>query len=375
MRKKQIWFFRAGAIVLVVLAEVLAAWSVWLDRGDGDISETPSDTSETATIFNEKAEFAEAEALTMGEEDYSDLAEDGFVLIDGFLYELDSTGRIMKEHSDGMLSFGSDGRYTSGDAELDELVAALILSQTTPSSSRLDKLHSLYDYVRDNMVYVGYVNNNYSYAEPNGVNGWGNSVAKEALKTLAGNCYYYNSAFAALARGLGYQAYIVTGTCGLPARTHCWCEIEYDNMVYYCDPELEWSRGVYQQEDADIFFKDWSEAGGWCYTPNVERQSEAKKAETQAIYDAMIEYAKAHPSPRPTLPTEPTPTETVPAAQPTPELPAQPDPIPAPQPEPTAEPQPEPTPAPQPEPPAQPQPVDPAPNPIADPVPGTEQAA
>lgn len=190
MRKKKIWFFRAGAIVLVVLAAVLAAWSARLDRRDVNISETPSNTSETVPIPGEKAELAEAEVLTTVEEDYSDLAEDGFVLSDGFLYELDSTGHIMKEHSDGMLYFAADGRYTSGDVELDELVASLILSQTTTSSSRIDKLHSLYDYVRDNMVYVGYVNNNYSYAEPNGVNGWGNSVAKEALQTLAGNCYY-----------------------------------------------------------------------------------------------------------------------------------------------------------------------------------------
>lgn len=270
---------------------------------------------------------------------YLDTSEDGFMIIDGYLYEVDSAGDVKCNFSDGILYFSSDGRYTSGDAELDKLVAEIIVSQTAENASRIDMLKALYAYVRDNMEYVGYVDNNYSYTEPDGVDGWGNTVAREALACLAGNCYYYNSAFAALARGLGYQAYIVTGTCGLPPRTHCWCEIEYENMVYYCDPELEWSRSVYQQEDADIFFKDWSQTEGWCYAPNVKRQSEAKAAEDQAKYDAMIEYAKAHPSPRPTIAPTSAPVETsapvqtapaeTPASAPQPiEQPTNPEPIP-----------------------------------------------
>lgn len=275
-------------------------------------SKAPTSTASVAT-HDEKPD-----ADSVLKKNYSDKAEDGFVFIDGYLYEVDSLGYVKTDFSDGMLYFGADGRFTSGDAELDKLVAALIASKTAQTDSRMDRLKTLYDYIRDNMEYVGYVDNNYSYTEPNGMDGWGNSVAREALSELAGNCYYYNSAFAALARGLGYQAYIVTGTCGLPSRTHCWCEIEYENMVYYCDPELEWSRSVYQQETADIFFKDWSQTEGWCYTPNAERQSEAKEAEAQAKYDAMIEYAKAHPSPRPTIAPTPTPAATPTPVQPVP---------------------------------------------------------
>lgn len=338
------------AAALGVLASAFAMGSAHFDRGEtAAVTPSPS-TAPKPTATARPASTAAPKDDT----DYSTLAEDGFVILDGFLYGVDETGRIRRSFADGMLNFDADGRYSSGDAELDALVASLIVAETTPAAPRIDRLRELYNYVRDNMQYVGYVNNHYSYEEPNGVDGWGNSVAKEALAQLAGNCYYYNSAFAVLARGLGYQAYIVTGTCGLPPRTHCWCEIEYDGMVYYCDPELEWSRSVYQQEQADIFFKDWSETEGWCYTPDYERPSEAKKAEAQAKYDAMIEYAKAHPSPR--VIAAPEPAAQQPAAQPEP-TPA-PE-APAPVPEPTPAPAPEPVPVPPPAPvPAEPAPAD-----------------
>lgn len=334
MGERKTWIIKWGAIALGVLAAAVVMGSTHFGR---DEAASASPLASAAPAPDATTSLAAETAAPTADEDYSALAEDGFVVLDGFLYAVDANGHIKRNFSDGMLNFDADGRYTSGDAELDALVAELIVAETDPAAPRIDRLHRLYDYIRDNMQYVGYVNNHYSLAEPNGVDGWGNSVAKEALSQLAGNCYYYNSAFAALARGLGYQAYIVTGTCGLPPRTHCWCEIEFNGLVYYCDPELEWSRSVYQQEQADIFFKDWSETEGWCYTPDVERQSEAKETEAQAKYDAMIEYAKAHPSPRVIVTPEPTP-----ASQ-------QPEPTPAPTPAPTTAPAPE-APAPTPEP-------------------------
>lgn len=363
MGEKKTKLIKRGGAVVALLAAAILMGSVNFNRNEAEASPSPADRAPAA---EKTAAPKPDKAAPIDDKDYSDMAEDGFILLDGFLYEVGADGRIKRDFTDGMLTFDADGRYTSGDAELDAAVAALIVSQTAEQETRIDKLHRLYDYVRDNIEYVGYVNNSYSYAEPNGADGWGNSVAKEALQNLAGNCYYYNSAFAALARGLGYQAYIVTGTCGLPARSHCWCEIELDNTVYYCDPELEWSRSAYQQESADIFFKDWTQTEGWCYSPNAERQSEAKKAEAQAKYDAMIEYAKAHPSPRPTIAPEPTAAPTPAPADPAPApeqpaataAPADPAPVPAPPTEPDPAPQPDPEPA-APEPPA----TDPAPAP------------
>lgn len=370
MGEKKTKLIKRGGVVVALLAAAILMGSVNFNRNEAEALPSTSDKAPAA----EKTAVPKLDkAAPVDDKDYSDIAEDGFVLLDGFLYEVGSNGKIKRDFTDGMLSFDADGRYTSGDAELDAAVAALIVSQTAEKDARIDKLHRLYDYIRDNMEYVGYVNNGYSYAEPNGADGWGNSVAKEALQKLAGNCYYYNSAFAALARGLGYQAYIVTGTCGLPARPHCWCEIELDNTVYYCDPELEWSRSAYQQESADIFFKDWTQTEGWCYSPNAERQSEAKKAEAQAKYDAMIEYAKAHPSPRPTIAPEPTAAPApAPTAEPAPEQPAATaapaapaDPAPAPVQPAEPDPAPAPEPAPQPEPAAPPPASDPAPAPEA----------
>lgn len=355
MKKNRKYILKAVFLFAMLCALVIVTGGVKLLSKSAN--ESPAEENPASTQApNLAAENAEPTKETSRENEERLLAaEDGFLLLDGYLYEVDSDGSIKTDFSDGMLSFGADGRYTSGDDELDAIVAALIVSQTPEKASRLERLGALYAYVRDNMTYVGFESASLGTTSPNGADGWGNGVAKTALSGLKGNCYYYNSAFTALARGLGYQAYIVTGTCGLPARPHCWCEIEMDGSVFYCDPELEWSRSVYQNEKTDIFFKDWTQTEGWSYQPNAERQTDAKKAEAQAKYDAMIEYAKAHPSPRvfvtpvPTatqLPAEPSaPVADTPVSD-EPELPVQQPPVADDPPQLPAEPQPQPTQAP-----------------------------
>lgn len=209
MGEKKTKLIKRGGAVVALLAAAILMGSVNFNRNEAEASPSPADKAPAA---EKTAAPKPDKAAPIDDKDYSDMAEDGFILLDGFLYEVGADGRIKRDFTDGMLTFDADGRYTSGDAELDAAVAALIVSQTAEQETRIDKLHRLYDYIRDNMEYVGYVNNSYSYAEPNGADGWGNSVAKEALQNLAGNCYYYNSAFAVLARGLGYQAYIVTSS-------------------------------------------------------------------------------------------------------------------------------------------------------------------
>ena len=120
--------------------------------------------------------------------DYSSAAEDGFVVIDGYLYAVDDGGSFRANYTDGLLSFDAEGRYYSGDAELDEIVAGLIASKTDAASPRLDRLHALYNYVRDAMEYVGLGGADLAYSEPNGAGGWGNGIARAALTGLKGNC-------------------------------------------------------------------------------------------------------------------------------------------------------------------------------------------
>lgn len=164
MGERKTLFIKWGAIALAVLAAAVVMGSTQFDCGEAaSASHLPS----AAPAPDATARLAAETAAPTADEDYSALAEDGFVALDGFLYAVDANGHIKRDYSDGMLNFDADGHYTSSDAELD----AFVVSETDPDAPRIDRLHRLYDYIRDNMKYVGYVNNHYSLAEPNGVDG------------------------------------------------------------------------------------------------------------------------------------------------------------------------------------------------------------
>lgn len=184
----------------------------------------------------------------------------GFTNLGGFLYLADESGRLLRSEAYQSLTFGPDGRLTSGDPELDDTVAE-ILNQiicANPDGTRMEWLEESYRYCRDRIVYVPRDLLDF------GAEGWENEIGKAALRELAGNCYGYAAAFCLLARGLGYDAWCVSGLALENRGSHGWVEMELDGTLYVFDPEVE-HQYMASREDLDLFKMDYYHASGWLY--------------------------------------------------------------------------------------------------------------
>lgn len=185
---------------------------------------------------------------------------DGFVNIDGWLYLVRGGLFVTDESVDGF-EFGPDGRFTSGNEELDELVAEALEPICAEGGTRDEMLRAAYLYVRDNFEYL---RRNY-YAV--GADGWQTDEAITMLTTGRGNCYCYAAAFWALARGLGYDATAVAGTVGYDRDPHGWV-IMYDEdgtRITY-DVELEMAyRYNRHNYTTDMYAMNPIKAAQWSY--------------------------------------------------------------------------------------------------------------
>ena len=183
---------------------------------------------------------------------------DGFLWFDGYLYRLDDDGYfICNETVDG-LYYGPGGRYSCGDAHLDELVARELTGLMEPGKTRLEHLRAVYLHVKNDFRYLP---RNY-YAS--GEKGWEIPEATLMFETRKGNCYNFTGAFCFMARGLGYNAVTYSGTMGTQNQPHSWTEIIMDDGVYICDPEIElnyWLLEMY----TDNFMMRVENSGGWNY--------------------------------------------------------------------------------------------------------------
>ena len=158
---------------------------------------------------------------------------DGFLWFDGYLYRLDQDGYFVVSQTVDNLSYGKNGRFTSGNEELDARVAEALLKLMEPGKTRQEHLRAVYLHVKNDFKYL--VRNYYD----SGATGWEIPEALTMYETGKGNCYNYAGMFWSLVRGLGYNAVTYSGTQGLQYTPHAWTEILLDGRWYICDPELE----------------------------------------------------------------------------------------------------------------------------------------
>lgn len=158
----------------------------------------------------------------------------GFTILDGWLYYADENGKVLTNGSLGKLTFDGDGRYTTGDEELDRLVARRIadLIAADPAADRQALLYAAFEYARGSFDYV---NRGVLRA---GAAGWEAEKAKQMFDMGSGNCYNYAAAFWALARGLGYEAVCYSGNALTDQGPHAWVQIEMEGQPYIFDPQL-----------------------------------------------------------------------------------------------------------------------------------------
>lgn len=187
--------------------------------------------------------------------------EPGFVNIDGYLYYVKQDGYFLKDDKVGLLYFGADGRYTSGDADLDKMVAERLAKffEENPDKTRLEILRVAYDHC------VG----NYEYLRRNiygkGHTGWEIEDAKVMFESGLGNCYNFAAIFWALARGLGYEAYAIAGNCTGSVQPHGWVQISFDGEPYFFDPEWHYDYIHDNRPVKDMFMIAMEDAWYWTY--------------------------------------------------------------------------------------------------------------
>lgn len=214
----------------------------------------------------------------------------GFVTLEGGLYYVTQDGYSFACYPEGVYSFGSelycvpadgaefltsgvwnglefgpDGRYTSGNARLDECVKQVLASCVQDSMTQEQKLYAAYCYIRDHGSYL---------ARPHYARGSIDWVMEEGLFFLQngrGNCYSFAGAFMYLARQLGYQAYPVSGGVGYANKDHAWVIIPWaDGRTRLFDVELEYAyRYRYETRHNYNLFKMTTSSAPFIYTfPN-----------------------------------------------------------------------------------------------------------
>lgn len=131
-----------------------------------------------------------------------------------------------------------DGRIIMPKSSVMLLAAQVVEDSTTVMMTQPEQLESVFGYIAQNISYVR------SFDTPSG--DWVREYAAATLGTKTGNCYGYAAAFAYVARGLGYETRVCTGTVqsALGGTTpHAWTEVKIGKKWYIFDPEMQQAKG------------------------------------------------------------------------------------------------------------------------------------
>lgn len=231
---------------LITRAQFAVVMNLLLGRGESGPVEVQEGQLIIPDVQPSRSDFAalmeaavphghDENGLSWTELSFSPVYAGGFVLIDGGLYCVGEDGYFISDTIIGSLTFGYDGRHTSGDTVLDGYVRGVLqdLVFAHPGAGREELLRAAYEHVRDSF---GYLRKN-TYAV--GAVGWQIPDAISMFECGQGNCYGYAAAFWALARGLGYEAEALSGAIGKDKQPHAWVEISMDGVSYIFDPETE----------------------------------------------------------------------------------------------------------------------------------------
>ena len=182
----------------------------------------------------------------------------GFYLIDGWLCYYDGAlGSLARSTSVGSFDFDASGHFTTGSADLDQRLYDIVAQNTTSDMTQEQKLRALYVYTRDSFTYLR--RPAYSF----GATGYMQKDALNMLETGYGNCYSYSSLFWYLARWIGYDAKIYSGTVGSNKAPHGWVEIAFDGKDYIFDTELEMA--YHKKGRYEINLYKYIDVDGWRY--------------------------------------------------------------------------------------------------------------
>ncbi len=189
---------------------------------------------------------------------------------EGNMYYIQDDYSLLTGGYQGYLYFDDNGRYTSGDAELDAIIYNRVKDYLYNGNSRVNKLYTAYLYLRGWDGNANHVNqaydNGFTYRNRNtetfyidrynyndeGIYANFRACAKRFYSNHYGRCYEWGAAYLYLARRLGFQAYLIVGNIGdnpgVKGNPHCWNMIQWDGVWHLSDVETEWGwlNGYYQ---------------------------------------------------------------------------------------------------------------------------------
>ncbi len=255
---------RAAAVVLLNRALGRAADQTYIDRNHPAfyVDVAPSswyyyDVME-ATVPHQHVSTGSAESWT-SHTARTEVPQDGVQLADGWLYCYDGArGDVVRETTVGTRYFNVNGRFTTGNNELDAWLHKIVLARTDASQTQEQKLRALYLYTRDSFTYLRrppYEMGVYDYMETD---------ALRILDTGYGNCYCYASLFWYLSRWIGYDSVIYNGTVGVRRSPHSWVEINLGGKNYIFDTELEMAYRRKKRFDVNLY-KFYDAGNSWNY--------------------------------------------------------------------------------------------------------------
>lgn len=189
-------------------------------------------------VLEATVDHTDAEGAGWTDADFSAFKkEPGFYFVEDFdYYYIGEDGFPVTDTTVGYLYFGADGKYTSGDSEIDGYVKEVLRSKTTEDMTQEQKLRAAYIYTRDSFSYLRRA------AYSDGATGWEIEDARTMFSTKRGNCYCYTAVFLFLSRQLGYDSHAIAGRVprrGGGTTPHAWVEMTFDGVNYLYDAELE----------------------------------------------------------------------------------------------------------------------------------------
>ena len=161
------------------------------------------------------------------------ILQDGFLRINGRLYCV-KDGRFLYNTQDGIFVYDANGRYTTGNAELDEKLNAVINRLVSPSMTREQQMRALFNYCRDDFTYLK------RDLVDLGTEGWEPAYALEFLNIGKGNCYSFSSTYTLLCRNLGLEAYCTMGSLQQWTGPHGWTIVVLDGRERWFDTQMAW---------------------------------------------------------------------------------------------------------------------------------------
>lgn len=172
----------------------------------------------------------------------------GYHVVNGALYYVDAqTGEFARSCSVDNHYFAYDGKYTTGNAHLDDMVRSVTRMATSAQMSQHQMLRAIFDYEVKNNVYL-----KQDLLEV-GQTGWEEAYAVPFFERGKGNCYSFAAAFYYLAKNIGYDPKAVSGLVGSNRRPHGWVEIQLDGTVYIYDTELTMAKRKAGYSSIDLF--------------------------------------------------------------------------------------------------------------------------